>query len=204
MGKLEDDHPLKDAANQSVFGGRTTLCSVRESQMMKTSLRRTIVACAAALEIACAAYSEQAAAQAAANHPVVPTSAQARLMQVIAGMGYTPTLHSSVVSFQTPRPYVHEIYLSDDGSVYNIIPLTIIPGGKTAKVPYQQILEWGATHDSYFTRVKSTATPPIVQFELNQACGSGPPNAAMLVKCSSALEQDADNSVTLWDVAHWK
>ena len=171
---------------------------------MKTSLRQTIVACAAALGIACAAYSEQAAAQAAANHPIVPTPAQARLVQVIARMGYTPTVYSSVVSFQVPHSYVHNIYLSDDGSVYNTIPLTIIPAGRVARIPYQQIMEWGTTHDTYFTRVKSAATPPVVRFALNLACGSGPANAAMIVKCTSTLEQDADNSVTLWDVAHWK
>ena len=145
----------------------------------------------------------QAQAQTAAT-PSAPTPAQAQLIQILTTMGYSPAIERGLVKYVTPQNYTHYVYVSSNGNTFNYIPLKFIPIEKQIHIPYAKLMEWAASRDSFFTKYVSQATPPIVQFAINQVCGAGGPDAVTLLKCTSTIEADADASRTLWDSDNWK
>ena len=171
---------------------------------MKSMLQQGAFAAAAFVAIIGSSQSAQAQAPTAPTASSAPTPAQAQLVRILTGMGYAPTVTQGGVHYSSPRHYTHYLYLASDGIIYAYISFPLVPSEKQARTPYLELLEWGINNNSYFTIYASKTSPPTMQIEINQACGSGVPDAATLLKCNSAIEADADGSRPLWDPTMWK
>ena len=171
---------------------------------MKSMLQQGAFAAAAFVAIIGSSQSAQAQAPTAPTASSAPTPAQAQLVRILTGMGYAPTIAQGGVFYTSPRNYTHYLYPSSDGVTYAYIAFAVIPPEKKAQTPYVELMGWGTKYNSYFTIYASKASPPTMKIEINQACGSGAPDAATLLKCNSAIEADADGSRPLWDPTMWK
>ena len=168
---------------------------------MKSMLQHGAFAATAFFAIMGAPHKAQA--QTAAT-PSAPTPAQTKLVQILTGMGYVPTIANGGVYYNSLRKYTHYLFPSSDGITYAYIAFAVIPPEKQAQTPYAELMEWGAKYNSYFTIHASNTSPPTMQIEINQACGSGAPDAATLLKCNSDIEAAADSTRPLWDLTMWK